>query len=744
MARAWAWVVVPLSVLAVAAADGGPVASEAFTAARLLVREGRFEAARDKLAAAGMLEPRAEPAAHAGLVGALQAALGRPDLARVAFEKVAQRAGAPPWARAMVDLHRLEACGNDCAGIGVDLLVVERLPVAAQTRYLRALHSAGRAETTALAARVLARAPWTVKELPPSDRADLLGAVHAALATRKDGGEGQALQRWAWENLPAEPAVFPVLREVDDLALAGTLGDGPAVRHLEALLEGNANEPAAAFGTLLCRGAVVEKNRACPAIKEATLACRAAFAVGKAQRQARAYRAAEGTLAVVAARCAEQAPRARFLLGKAVAAQSGGAARAIRGFEELAKKHPEHRLADDALVTAGQLSLRVGKPARRYWQQVLDAHPAGDQAPEAAWWLAWAARLQGKGDDAAARLDAMKAGLAETAPLAWRRALYWRARVEPDEARRWALLRDVVERQPQSYEAGLARGVLTRAGRELPVFDAWRGEVTPPSPGPRDDFIDAAAWLEEAGLDEDGAWLLRESPAWSAPAGASVDGGTGPAAGLWLPWRLLELGDAPFVSRWVRLRHAAELRATPAAATRVHWRLAYPQAHTPALEDAAAAEKLPAALLYALAREESAFDARVTSWAGAIGLTQLMPATAQMEARALGLPPPSNVSLLDPALNARLGAAHLARHLREFNGSVALALAAYNAGPGNVRAWLKRMGQLPLDEFVEMIPIDETRGYVKRVMETWGIYRLVRGEGPLVLPASPTDRSVEP
>ncbi len=120
-----------------------------------------------------------------------------------------------------------------------------------------------------------------------------------------------------------------------------------------------------------------------------------------------------------------------------------------------------------------------------------------------------------------------------------------------------------------------------------------------------------------------------------------------------------------------------------------------------------------------------------------------MPATAQLEAKTLGLPKPSNVAALEPMLNARLGAAHLARHLREFHGNPALALAAYNAGPGHVRTWLRRHGNLPLDEFVERIPLDETRGYVKRVLETWGIYRLLRGEGALSLPASPKDRVLE-
>jgi soluble lytic murein transglycosylase len=101
--------------------------------------------------------------------------------------------------------------------------------------------------------------------------------------------------------------------------------------------------------------------------------------------------------------------------------------------------------------------------------------------------------------------------------------------------------------------------------------------------------------------------------------------------------------------------------------------------------------------------------------------------TAQEVARRLKLGKVSRASLTDASLNIRLGAHYLGQLVRQFDGSVALALAAYNAGGGAVNRWLEQRPGLELDEFVEEIPIEETRGYVKRVLRSYAAYRLLYG-----------------
>jgi soluble lytic murein transglycosylase len=126
-------------------------------------------------------------------------------------------------------------------------------------------------------------------------------------------------------------------------------------------------------------------------------------------------------------------------------------------------------------------------------------------------------------------------------------------------------------------------------------------------------------------------------------------------------------------------------------------------------------------------REESALDPRALSPAGAVGLTQLMLPTAQEVARSLKLGKVSKAKLTEPSLNIRLGSRYLGTLVRRFEGSVALALAAYNAGGGAVNRWLETRRDLEIDEFVEEIPVEETRGYVKRVLRSYAAYRLLYG-----------------
>lgn len=139
------------------------------------------------------------------------------------------------------------------------------------------------------------------------------------------------------------------------------------------------------------------------------------------------------------------------------------------------------------------------------------------------------------------------------------------------------------------------------------------------------------------------------------------------------------------------------------------------------------------ALLLALMRQESAFDQEALSWAGARGLMQVMPATAKLVARRLKLPF-SRQRLNDPEYNLTIGTAYLAHVLEEFSGSYVLALAAYNAGPSRARRWLRehgdfRTGQIDPVDWIEMIPFDETRNYVQRVLENLQMYRAIRGKG---------------
>jgi len=133
------------------------------------------------------------------------------------------------------------------------------------------------------------------------------------------------------------------------------------------------------------------------------------------------------------------------------------------------------------------------------------------------------------------------------------------------------------------------------------------------------------------------------------------------------------------------------------------------------------------ALLLALIRQESGFHKQAQSTAGARGLMQLLPSTAAKVAKAIRLAF-SPKKLDDPDFNVRLGSAYLDGLVSDFEGSYILALAAYNAGPSRARRWMKEYGdprdpQIDVVDWIEMIPFNETRNYVQRVMESVEIYR---------------------
>lgn len=152
----------------------------------------------------------------------------------------------------------------------------------------------------------------------------------------------------------------------------------------------------------------------------------------------------------------------------------------------------------------------------------------------------------------------------------------------------------------------------------------------------------------------------------------------------------------------------------------------YAMPYREAISNASKNEDVNEAFLYGLIRQESRFVANIKSWVGASGLMQLMPATAKLVARKIGLTDYSHDQIADVDVNVQLGSAYLGGLLQQFGGSEALAAAGYNAGPGRSRRW-RNMGQpdqplLPGAIFAENIPIPETRNYVKRVLANATVY----------------------
>ena len=152
------------------------------------------------------------------------------------------------------------------------------------------------------------------------------------------------------------------------------------------------------------------------------------------------------------------------------------------------------------------------------------------------------------------------------------------------------------------------------------------------------------------------------------------------------------------------------------------WRNAFPLAFWDLVDQRTRDHEVNPFFVLAVMREESHYFAQAGSRAGAKGLMQLMPSTAKQTAKRNRIPY-KEVHLLQPELNITLGVLYLKHILSRFDDHPFHAAAAYNAGPGAVRRWRKEQDNKPLDEFVESIPYDETRSYVKRVISSFLIYR---------------------
>ncbi|MCX7943878.1 MAG: transglycosylase SLT domain-containing protein [Deltaproteobacteria bacterium] len=155
------------------------------------------------------------------------------------------------------------------------------------------------------------------------------------------------------------------------------------------------------------------------------------------------------------------------------------------------------------------------------------------------------------------------------------------------------------------------------------------------------------------------------------------------------------------------------------------WKKMFPLAYLDYVIQNAEKNQIDPLLILAIMREESHFRPTAVSPAGAKGLMQIMPRTGSLIAKSFDMED-FDVYMLDiPEINIQFGSWYLSQLLIKFNNQLPFAIAAYNAGPSAVDRWLKRNKDVDLDIFIEEIPYRETRNYVKRVLQTYGIYNFL-------------------
>ncbi len=587
---------------------------------------------------------------------------------------------------------------------------------------------------------------------PPSPRArealDLATRVMVEAPRYSESSGASALRARAVVLLRgSDPTVSDVLPEADRLRLAQAWLDlGEAQK---ALTEINAMWPSE------------DPPRKGAAVREASSvrapSCKLAFlraqATGKTKRPA----ADAWGDAIRACTSDDQLPAALYQGAKS-SAYNKRSQEAVERYAKLEHDFPSHRLADDARYQAALLAKDQGDDAR-FAQMMLalpEDFPEGDMRGDALFRVALARMT--KGDFAGARepLERIEALFPDDRHWATAgRASYFLGRaaeVQGDRASAVQRYTHVIETYPLAYymtqayarlatlDLRLAQKTLADAVAKEPAGDFLEDRPELRDPG----FLRACRLLEVGEVDAARRELAR--------AGLTADNTD--HAVLWSVAALYDRAHVPELghsfTRGGRLTE--HLAHYPAGRYKLPWEIAYPRAFAPFVERESAKNAIPTPLTWAIMREESTFVAEAKSPADAYGLMQLIVPTARLVARGTGLPADPE-GLKRPDVSIALGTRMLAQLRGTFAPNRSLAIAAYNGGPGAVQRWIGLRGGEDFDLFVEEIPFDETRNYIKRVLGSEAAYAFLyarealdevlripaRVGGPPVAPPSPSD-----
>ncbi|MBL0402745.1 lytic transglycosylase domain-containing protein [Microvirga aerilata] len=421
-----------------------------------------------------------------------------------------------------------------------------------------------------------------------------------------------------------------------------------------------------------------------------------------------------------------------YLFSRALLLRRSNKLAEAAGIIMQAPRDPELRVDGDEWWAEQRLITRelLDKGEAKIAYDVASHHAAESpvQQIEAEFHAGWIALRFLNDPASAARHFATVAKTAST-PISISRIAYWQARAAEaaGAAQDARLFYERAADQPTTYYGQLAQSKLGRtialrkveplAGEERKIFDA----LTP---------IQAVKLLQQIG-ENDLALGLYTDLAQTLNDPGQLDALAGLATSHQHPRAVLAIGKVALQRGFPLDQHA------------------YPLAAIPDFDPVG--DEVEPAMVYAIARQESAFNPRAISSAGARGLMQLMPATAKRTAQRFGVGFDLKRLIEDPSYNAKIGSAHLGELMEDWKGSYILAFASYNAGGGNVIKWIRSYGdprKPDVDEvdWVERIPFYETRNYVQRVMENLRVYRqrlneksLPPGPSPATADATSTD-----
>jgi soluble lytic murein transglycosylase-like protein len=579
-------------------------------------------------------------------------------------------------------------------------------------------------------------AALAIDGLSDSDRAEPGARYVRAFAARKLGDCARVLG--ALDGLAES---LPLLRtEIEEMQAECQLVDATGVTalnpvSLEARLTGTERAP-----TLAERGLVAAVEQGLDTSREApgTSPSRAELLRIEAAAQSR-LRAHYARAAALYERAARRSSRQRatnlFQAAKAWS-RSGRLDRSAAVYEQIAERYPNTPLAERALHSKAHTfysSGQWGKAVAAY-TRYLKRYGQGRKARKARFVLASryeravAELARGKYEAARSGFEALLEGRHGGYPTSMLQHLAavaiagsGKARDKAEAARHFER---IVQDYPLSFAALWSRARLEQMGRSAPHLEPPPSAANTPLELP--EMPAKARLLAELGLNSAAERTLHEEEQTLRALYSPRSGET-----LCRHYESLDRGWRRY-SLAMGTVDADILQRAPTPSNLWAWHCLYPRPYVATVERLEQRYQLPAGLMYSVMRQESEFRPDARSRAGAVGLMQLMPGTAEHVARELALSH-RDERLTQAEYNLELGAFYLSKLLARFDQRVELALASYNAGPNAVSRWLEPGRDLPLDIWAARIPYRETRNYVARVMSSWARYRYLGG-GPERVP----------
>lgn len=429
-----------------------------------------------------------------------------------------------------------------------------------------------------------------------------------------------------------------------------------------------------------------------------------------------------------------------FFLGRAYTSL-GQNDSAIKYYRKLIKNFPQSNYADDSYYRIGRiyfLNNDFGNAAASY-KAIIDGYPGADKISDAYWEYGWIQYREGDFNSAKVTFSSM-AEKFKGSQLG-EKASFWQAKScekldEKDNA--ISLFKNIVKSEGYDYYTFASQKELENLGTKIEI-PALNTSVFPDNPN-IDEILPAIS--SDAGSNGAGSSVAgikfthidkaKELLNLEFYASAAKEIGAGSKEFESSNMKILEISTLYYEARdytnaqKLINKYLSKLNSNLSSPyTDYIYYLLYPYGFKEYIDKYSEQFGVDPLFVLAVIREESRFQPDAGSFAGALGLMQIMPKTGKAIAGQLGIPNFKNSMLLDPETSIKMGAYYLGAQLGNFSQNKYYASGAYNGGPGSMSSWISKWGDKDIDEFIEYVSYDETRNYIKKVMGSYFFYQML-------------------